>query len=135
MPEGAIAHLNYTTLVPCCASQMRFLNSWGYYYRAKTVVFLSNACVSYESETRIVLGNIAKTRHDTMNQLQFSKRTLPLVPVGHPNFKWTSGADVQATWHRYTGWIPPSGNWLKPIENPADTRLHDHRAPAFLRVK
>lgn len=35
------------------------------------------------------------------------KRTDPWIPVGHPDFKWTSGADVQATWRRY-GWTPPS---------------------------
>ena len=37
-------------------------------------------------------------------------RKEPWIPVGHPDFKWTSGADVQATWHRYTGWTPPSAN-------------------------
>lgn len=35
------------------------------------------------------------------------RRTVPRVPVGHPDFKWTSGADVQATWRRF-GWAPPS---------------------------
>lgn len=35
------------------------------------------------------------------------KRTDPWIPVGHPDFKWTSGADVQATWRKY-GWVPPS---------------------------
>lgn len=35
------------------------------------------------------------------------KRTDPWVPVGHPHFKWTTGADVQATWRRF-GWTPPS---------------------------
>ena len=35
------------------------------------------------------------------------KRTDPWVPVGHPDFKWTSGADVQALWRKY-GWTPPS---------------------------
>jgi hypothetical protein len=34
-------------------------------------------------------------------------KTMPWIPVGHPDFKWTSGADVQATWRRY-GWTPPS---------------------------
>ncbi len=34
------------------------------------------------------------------------KKTMPIIPVGHPDFKWTSGADVQATWKRY-GWVPP----------------------------
>lgn len=36
-----------------------------------------------------------------------AKRTDPWIPVGHPDFKWTSGADVQATWRKY-GWVPPS---------------------------
>ena len=36
-----------------------------------------------------------------------AKRTDPWVPVGHPDFKWTSGADVQTTWRKY-GWVPPS---------------------------
>jgi hypothetical protein len=40
------------------------------------------------------------------------KKTMPIIPVGHPDFKWTSGADVQATWRRY-GWTPPSEG--KPI--------------------
>jgi hypothetical protein len=35
-----------------------------------------------------------------------AKRTEPFTPVGHPNYNWTPGADVQATWRRY-GWIPP----------------------------
>lgn len=34
-----------------------------------------------------------------------AKRTDPFIPVGHPNYQWTPGADVQATWRRY-GWIP-----------------------------
>jgi hypothetical protein len=37
-----------------------------------------------------------------------TRKTQPWIPVGHPDFKWRSGADVQATWHRYTGWTPPS---------------------------
>ena len=64
-----------------------------------------------------------------------AKLTMPWIPVGHPDYKWTSGADVQSTWHRYTGWTPPSGNWLKPIERPDDTRLYDARVPVFVRVK
>jgi hypothetical protein len=35
------------------------------------------------------------------------KKTMPWIPVGHPDFKWTSGADVQALWRKY-GWTPPS---------------------------
>lgn len=33
------------------------------------------------------------------------KRTEPLIPVDHPDYVWTVGADVQATWRRY-GWLP-----------------------------
>jgi hypothetical protein len=40
-------------------------------------------------------------------------KTLPLVPVGHPDFKWTSGADVQATWRKH-GWTPPSETMPSP---------------------
>lgn len=36
-----------------------------------------------------------------------AKRTDPWIPVGHPDFVWTSGADVQKTWRKY-GWVPPS---------------------------
>lgn len=42
-----------------------------------------------------------------------AKRTDPWVPVGHPAFKWTSGADVQATWRKY-GWTPPSEKMIPP---------------------
>lgn len=34
-----------------------------------------------------------------------AKRTEPTVPASHPLFKWTAGADVQATWKRF-GWKP-----------------------------
>jgi hypothetical protein len=34
-----------------------------------------------------------------------SKRTEPFFPVGHPDYVWTTGADVQATWRRF-GWQP-----------------------------
>jgi len=40
------------------------------------------------------------------------KKTIPWVPVGHPSFKWTSGADVQRTWRKF-GWTPPSEG--KPV--------------------
>ena len=36
-----------------------------------------------------------------------AKRSDPWIPVGHPDFKWTSHADVQALWRKY-GWTPPS---------------------------
>lgn len=34
-------------------------------------------------------------------------RTEPWVGVEHPEYRWTKGADVQATWRKY-GWVPPS---------------------------
>lgn len=43
-----------------------------------------------------------------------AKKTLPLIPVGHPDYKWTSGADVQATWRKY-GWVAPSGQPSVPV--------------------
>lgn len=46
------------------------------------------------------------------------KRTVPWIPVGHPDFKWTSGADVQATWRKY-GWTPPSEHITPPPPPPA----------------
>lgn len=42
------------------------------------------------------------------------KRTEPWVPVGHPDFKWTSGSDVQARWRRH-GWTPPSEKMTPPV--------------------
>lgn len=53
-----------------------------------------------------------------MSETTYSKRTEPWVPVGHPEFKWTSGADVQATWRKH-GWVPPS----------------DGKAPVYVEVK
>ena len=49
-----------------------------------------------------------------MNELKYSKRSDPWIPVGHPDYKWTSGADVQATWRKY-GWTPPTGQPSTPI--------------------
>jgi hypothetical protein len=45
--------------------------------------------------------------------LETAKITRPWIPVGHPDFKWTSGADVQATWRKH-GWTPPSENMTPP---------------------
>lgn len=42
-----------------------------------------------------------------MKPVPHSKRTDPLIPVGHPQYVWTAAADVQATWRRY-GWRPLS---------------------------
>ena len=49
-----------------------------------------------------------------------AKKTLPWIPVGHPDYKWTSGADVQALWRRY-GWVPPSGVAAAPVVREAQT--------------
>ena len=59
-------------------------------------------------------------------------KTMPWIPVGHPDFKWTSGADVQALWRKY-GWTPPSEGRATPppppvLEEPAF-------APFLLRFK
>lgn len=43
-----------------------------------------------------------------------AKKTLPWIPVGHPDYVWKSHADVQATWRKY-GWVPPSGIASVPI--------------------
>ena len=45
-----------------------------------------------------------------------AKRTDPWIPIGHPDFVWTSGADVQKTWRKY-GWKPVFGNSPK-VEEP-----------------
>lgn len=50
-----------------------------------------------------------------MNETNDTPRlTMPLIPAGHPDFKWTSGADVQATWRKY-GWTPPSEKITPPV--------------------
>ena len=53
-----------------------------------------------------------------------SRRTEPSIPASDPRFKWTSGADVQATWRRY-GWTPPSANRTQFYDEP--------KLPAFVR--
>jgi hypothetical protein len=37
------------------------------------------------------------------------KKTIPFIPVGHPDYVWRPAADtdVQRTWRRY-GWVPTS---------------------------
>ena len=40
-------------------------------------------------------------------EIRVLRRVEPTVPVGHPNYVWTNGADVQATWKRF-GWVPVS---------------------------
>ncbi len=51
-----------------------------------------------------------------MNDIKVQSTAIPRIPVGHPEYKWSSGADVQATWHKHTGWTPPSGRWIKPVQ-------------------
>lgn len=41
------------------------------------------------------------------------KKTMPWIPVGHPDFKWSSGSDVQTLWRKY-GWVPPSETIVPP---------------------
>lgn len=52
-----------------------------------------------------------------------SRRTTPSIPVGHPQYKWTSGADVQATWRRF-GWTPPSAGRTQFFEEPVRQPAH-----------
>jgi hypothetical protein len=40
-------------------------------------------------------------------------KTIPWIPVGHPDFKWSSGSDVQALWRKY-GWTAPSEKMTPP---------------------
>jgi hypothetical protein len=61
-----------------------------------------------------------------------AKKTLPTIPVGHPDYKWTSGADVQATWRRF-GWAPPFGNKYEPISPKEPEIMQDTRK--YWRVK
>ena len=56
-------------------------------------------------------------------------KTIPFVPVGHPDFKWTSGADVQTTWRKY-GWTPPSEALTPPPPPPPS---EEHAFTPFLR--
>lgn len=58
------------------------------------------------------------------------KKTMPFIPVGHPDFKWTTGADVQATWRKY-GWVPPSES-MPPV--PPEKERAPHWEP-IRRVK
>ena len=42
-----------------------------------------------------------------------TKVTRPWINVDHPRYKWTTGADVQATW-RKQGWVAPSASLPPP---------------------
>jgi hypothetical protein len=65
-------------------------------------------------------------------------KTMPWIPVGHPDFKWSSGADVQALWRKY-GWAPPSEKLAPPLppEKPviADTTAPWFAVPRIHRLK
>ena len=56
--------------------------------------------------------------------LKVQSTAIPLIPVGHPLFRWTSGADVQALWRQY-GWVPPSES-RPPQENVDRERGESH---------
>lgn len=57
-------------------------------------------------------------------------KTTPWVGPGHPDFKWHSGADVQATWRKY-GWTPPSEKMTPP---PPPLQVYtEPKQPQFLR--
>jgi hypothetical protein len=48
-----------------------------------------------------------------------ARRIDPTIPASHPDFKWTTGADVQATWRRF-GWKPTGREpvYLEPETKP-----------------
>jgi hypothetical protein len=56
-----------------------------------------------------------------------AKKTIPWIPVGHPDFKWSSGSDVQALWRKY-GWTPPSENITPPPPPPV-------KEPVFIALR
>lgn len=47
--------------------------------------------------------------------MKYLRKTIPWVPVGHPDYKWSADADVQATWRKY-GWTPPSEGKKQYVE-------------------
>lgn len=53
-----------------------------------------------------------------MKPVRYSHRADPTYPAGHPEFKWSSGADVQATWMRLTSWRPIYTNQPPKYEEP-----------------
>ena len=53
-----------------------------------------------------------------MKQVPYRSRVLPSLPSNHPDFVWTSGADVQATWMRLTNWRPIYTNQPPKYEEP-----------------
>lgn len=59
--------------------------------------------------------------------MKYLKKTLPWIPVGHPDYVWKSHSDVQATWRRY-GWVAPSGQQALPM-------LREAATPAWVPVR
>jgi hypothetical protein len=59
--------------------------------------------------------------------IEAAKITRPWIPVGHPDFKWSSGSDVQALWRKY-GWTPPSENITPPPPPPV-------KEPVFIELR
>lgn len=51
------------------------------------------------------------------------KTTVPWIGVSHPNYTWTSGADVQMLWRKY-GWTPPSEKMTPP---PPEKVVHQEK--------
>lgn len=58
------------------------------------------------------------------------KKTYPFIPVGHPEYKWSSGSDVQALWRKY-GWTPPSLKMTPPPPEKEPVEIQNR----FRRVK
>ena len=50
------------------------------------------------------------------------KITHPTIGVNDPDFKYRTGADVQATWRRF-GWTPLPPRPLAPQEKPLEVPL------------
>lgn len=44
---------------------------------------------------------------------EIATRTLVYPSTPLKDFRWTSGADVQATWRKH-GWVPPSESMTPP---------------------
>jgi hypothetical protein len=63
--------------------------------------------------------------------VKYSKITHPTIPVGHPEYKWQSHSDVQATWMRLTNWRPIYTNqppkYVEPKGDSFVTVLAKHR--------
>lgn len=66
-----------------------------------------------------------------MSKLRYSSIVHPTIPADHPDFKWQSHSDVQATWKRF-GWAPIHTNqppvYVEPKKEPSFvTELAKHR--------